>query len=211
MNIIDAIRKICEKENGFFDLFKPESLQEFITLTNDQRSVNLMTKLFHGSARSYLIELIKHAYDYKKYIDIIISSLVKDGLTIVEANQAITVFLTAFGFPEYRSNNNNSIKEFVSYQSNDFKTIYKGETINGKEYGLGIRYSYFENNPCGTDECVWIDGRMFGYNYATEIELQAYEVRKIGFVIDDYFYGKTKYFYDDGDVEYLDSKPLDIK
>ena len=43
---------------------------------------------------------------------------------------------------------------------------------------------------------------MFGYNYATEIELQAYEVRKIGFVIDDYFYGKTKYFYDDGDVEY---------
>ena len=212
LNIVDAIRKMCEPEQGFVELFdKEKSFGKLCELTDERKSLELFEKLFYGKARNNLIELINDSYQYKVYEKKILDELSSDGLSAQDSILALEIFYKTFGYPGYRDMDINIVKEFVSYDSGNFKSIYNGETINGQEYGVGIRKNYYEGKSCGFDECVWINGKMLGYCYALDIEFMAFETKKYGFVLNDYYIGKMKEKYSDGEEEYLDGKLLIIK
>lgn len=211
-NIICALRTMCESESGFVDLFnKNKSLAKLMTLTNDQKDIILFSKLFYGKARANLIALINDAYQYQKYAELILADLVSDGLSYADARAALDIFFITFGFPGYRGVTFNAILEFVSYDSGDFKTVYEGETVDGKEYGVGKRQNYYEGESCGFDECVWVAGRMIGYCYALEIEMGEYETKKYGFIVNDNFVGKYMTIYEDGEEGYMKGKPFVVE
>ena len=98
-----------------------------------------------------------------------------------------------------------------SYEKEKFKSIYKGETKDGKEYGVGIRNNYYDGKSCGWDECVWINGRMFGYCHSLDIEFEAYETKKYGFVVNDTYIGKYMNIYEDGEEGYMNGVELNLK
>ena len=114
--------------------------------------------------------------------------------------------MKAFGFLEYKNPKYSEILEFVSYDKGNFKSIYKGETIDGKEYGTGIRNNYYNGKSCGWDKCVWIEGRMLGYCHSLDIEFEAYETQKYGFVLNDSYIGKYMTIYEDGEEGYMKGK-----
>ena len=211
LDIISAIRKMCEPEQGFINLFGNQSIIRLNRLTDDKKSIALFEKLFFGKARSNLIKLIKDVYQYQKYEKLIINDLVEDGLNNIDAKEALEIFYKAFGFPGYRNIMLNPITEFVSYDSGKFKTIHNGETKDEQEYGVGIRKNYYEGKSCGWDECVWIQGRMLGYCHSLDIEFGAYETKKYGFVLNDNFVGKYMTIYENGDAEYMEGVSLDLK
>ena len=82
--------------------------------------------------------------------------------------------------------------------------------LNGIEYGVGIRNNYYEGKSCGWDECVWINGKMLGYCHSLEIEFEAYETKKYGFVLNDTYVGKYMTIYEDGTEEYMYGMALNI-
>lgn len=211
LNIIEAIRKMCEPEDGFVNLFKKESYNKLNELTDDKRSLELFSKLFYGKARKNLINLINDVYKYEFYTKKIIEDLISDGLTHSDSCDALNIFLKAFGFPGHRDAIFNPIKEFVSYESGSFKTVYKGETKNNQEYGVGVRNNYYDGRSCGWDECVWINGRMIGYCHSLDVEFIAFETYKYGFVLNDYFTGKYMTIYEDGTEEYMDGNSFNIE
>lgn len=209
MDIISAIRKVCEGEKGFYNLFdKAKSYDKLCALTDDKKAAELFTRLIYGKARGALVELIKNAYKYKDCEGAVIVALMGDGLSGEEAVKALEIFYKAFGFPDYREMDKakvSTLKDAV----NDLTIEYVGEVQGGKEYGVGARTCYYNGEFCNYDECVWINGVMNGYNSAREIEFGAFETRKIGFVADDNFVGNTKCIY--GEDEEIDSAmPLHI-
>lgn len=208
LDIVSAIRKLCEVEDGFVNLFKDESKDALNKICSDKDMVRLFSKLVHGKARTSLIELINDSYQYEKYGKQVIEDLIKDGLTVDEASIALEIFYKVFGYPEYRQMEN--VSEFVSYESDKFKCVHKGETIDGIEYGVGIRNNYYEDKSCGWDECVWINGKMLGYCHSLEIEFEAYETKKYGFVLNDTYVGKYMTIYEDGTEEYMYGMALNI-
>ncbi|MBR4031808.1 MAG: hypothetical protein IKJ07_03650 [Clostridia bacterium] len=211
LDIISAIRKMCEPESGFVDLFnKNKSYDTLLSLTDDKIGAELFSKLIYGRARGRLLTLINDAYEYEKYSDLIVSELVADGLPSSDAKATLETFFRAFGFPGYRDVTINPVTEFVSYEKENFKTVYKGETKDGKEYGIGIRNNFFEGESCGFDECVWISGRMLGYCHSLDIEFGAYKTQKYGFVLNDTYVGKYMTIYEDGEKGYMTSENLAI-
>lgn len=208
LDIVSAIRKLCEVENGFVNLFKDESKDALNNICSNKDMVRLFSKLVHGKARNSLIELINDSYQYEKYGKQVIEDLIKDGLTVDEASIALEIFYKVFGYPGYRQMEN--VSEFVSYETDKFKCVHKGETIDGIEYGVGIRNNYYEGKSCGWDECVWINGKMLGYCHSLEIEFEAYETKKYGFVLNDTYVGKYMTIYEDGTEEYMYGMALNI-
>ena len=124
-----------------------------------------------------------------------------DGLSSGDADRALEIFFRAFGFPGYRDMDEARGAEIGDGDSS-FRTEYTGEALNGKEHGVGARTCYYNGKWCNYDECVWIDGVMNGYMNAKDIEFEMFEVKKIGFVVDDHEVGKTKCF--SGEDEYYD-------
>jgi len=59
---------------------------------------------------------------------------------------------------------------------------------------------------------VWVDGVMYGYDNAKEMEFGMFEDKKIGFVVNDYLIGNTRII-PAGDNEPFDDtgKRLNIK
>lgn len=208
LDIVSAIRKLCEVEDGFVNLFKDESKDALNNICFDKDMVRLFSKLVHGKARTSLIELINDSYQYEKYGKQVIEDLIKDGLTVDEANTSLEIFYKVFGYPGYRQMEN--VSEFVSYETDKFKCVHKGETKDGIEYGVGIRNNYYEGKSCGWDECVWINGKMLGYCHSLEIEFEAYETKKYGFVLNDTYVGKYMTIYEDGTEEYMYGMALNI-
>ena len=211
LDIISAIRKLCEQEEGFINLFERSSIFRLNRLTEDKKSIDLFEKLFFGKARNNLIELIKDSYEYKKYAKQIIEDLTSDGLSQEEANRALEIFFRSFGYPEYRDQTFNPITEFVSYEKGNFKTIHKGETKDNQEYGIGIRNNFYDGKSCGWDECVWINGRMIGYCHSLDVEFGAFETKKYGFVLNDTYVGKYMTIYEDGEKEYMNGEKLNLE
>lgn len=210
MNIVDAIRKICESENGFRNLFdKNKSYEKLYSLTDDKKDVALAATLLYGKARRALLMLIKDTYNYKKHAINVEAFLQADGLSAGDAKLAMEIFYRAFGFPDYREMDKRKIAILVDGDDH-FRTTYTGEVKDGKEYGIGNRTCYFEGNLSNYDECVWINGVMTGYFYSKEIEFQAYETIKIGFVVEDYMVGDTMHICDE-DKEYLPGMKLGIE
>lgn len=212
LEIICAIRKICESEQGFKDLFaKNKSYNTLSNLVNNEYYLSLFMKLFYGKASNSLIELINDVYQYETISEKIIKDLISDGLSNSQAKEALEIFYRTFGFPGYRDIEINSISEFVSYEGDNFKTIYKGETKDGKEYGIGIRNNYYDGKSCGWDECTWINGKMFGYCQSLDIEFEAYETKKYGFIVNDTYIGKYMNIYEDGSEGYMKGEELNFK
>lgn len=210
MSIINVIRKMCEAESGFVDLFdKEKSYDRLMGLADDKREAELFARMLYGKARAGLIDLIGDAYEYEKYKKQIHAYLVEDGMSNEDARSALEIFLRAFGFPGYRDVTG-PVSEFVSYEKGDFRTVYNGETKNGREYGVGIRNNFFEGNSCGFDECVWIDGRMLGYCHSLDIEFGAYKTKKYGFVVNDNYVGKYMTIYEDGEKGYMKGKDIEL-
>lgn len=208
LDIVSAIRKLCEVEDGFVNLFKDESKDALNKICFDKDMVRLFSKLVHGKARTSLIELINDSYQYKIYGKQVIEDLINDGLTVDEANTSLEIFYKVFGYPGYRQMGN--VSEFVSYETDKFKCVHKGETKDGIEYGVGIRNNYYEGKSCGWDECIWINGKMLGYCHSFEIEFEAYETKKFGFVLNDTYVGKYMTIYEDGTEEYMYGMTLNI-
>lgn len=209
--IVVAIRKLCEKEHGFIDLFsKEKGFTQLCNLVGNTYELSLFEKLMYGKARDSLLTLIHDVYSYKEYEVKVLADLMSDGLTKEDAIKALEIFYTAFGFPNYREMIINPISEFTSYEKETFKTVYVGETLNGLEYGVGRRNNYFEGESCGWDECVWINGKMFGYCYSLDIEFKSYETKKYGFVVNDTYIGKYMNIYEDGEEGYMQGVNLDI-
>ena len=98
LDIVSAIRKLCEVEDGFVNLFKDESKDALNNICFDKDMVRLFSKLVHGKARTSLIELINDSYQYEKYGKQVIEDLIKDGLTVDEANTSLEIFYTIFSF-----------------------------------------------------------------------------------------------------------------
>lgn len=212
LDIVSAIRKICEAEHGFEDLFdKNKSYGMLCDLVDNKHELSLATNLFYGKARNSLIELINDVYKYLEISEKVINDLVSEGLTVIEAKEALEIFYRAFGFPGYRDTSISTVSEFVSYEKEKFQSIYKGETKDGKEYGVGIRNNYYDGKSCGWDECVWINGRMFGYCHSLDIEFEAYETKKYGFVVNDTYIGKYMNIYEDGEEGYMNGVDLNLK
>ena len=202
MDIISAIRELCKGDKGFENMFdKKKSGGKLASLTGGDRDAELFEALLHGKARSALIEMINDAYNFKEYAVKAHGLLMKDGLSAMDAKRALEIFFTAFGFPGYRDMDESRVAELTDGDSS-FSTEYKGEVLNGKEHGIGARTCYSHGKWCHYDECVWINGVMNGYLSAKDLELSAFEVQKIGFVIDDHEVGKTKCF--SGEDEYYD-------
>ena len=203
MDIIPAIRELCKGDKGFENMFdKKKSGGKLGTLTNGSRDAELFEALLYGKARSALIEMINDAYNFKEYAVKAHGLLMKDGLSAMDAKRALEIFFTAFGFPGYREMDQSKVSTLSDTVGSDFKVEYEGEVLNGKEYGVGARTCYSHGKWCHYDECVWIDGVMNGYLSAKDLEFSAFEVQKIGFVVDDHEVGKTKCF--SGEDEYYD-------
>ncbi len=202
MDIISAIRELCKGDKGFENMFdKAKSDGKLASLTDGDRDADLFEALIYGKARSALIEMINDAYNYKEYAVKAHGLLMKDGLSAMDAKKALEIFFKAFGFPDYRHIDKSRIGMTITEDGN-FKTEYTGEIREGKEHGVGVRTCYHNEKWCHYDECVWIDGVMNGYMSAKDIEFSAFEVQKIGFVVDDHEVGKTKCF--SGEDEYYD-------
>ena len=203
MDIIPAIRELCKGDKGFENMFdKKKSGGKLGTLTNGSRDAELFEALLYGKARSALIEMINDAYNFKEYAVKAHGLLMKDGLSALDAKRALEIFFTAFGFPGYRKMDQSKVSTLSNTVGSDFKVEYEGEVLNGKEHGIGTRTCYSHGKWCHYDECVWIDGVMNGYLSAKDLEFSAFEVQKIGFVVDDHEVGKTKCF--SGEDEYYD-------
>ncbi len=203
MDIIPAIRELCKGDKGFENMFdKKKSGGKLAKLTDGDRDANLFEALLYGKARSALIEMINDAYNFKEYAVKAHGLLMKDGLSAMDAKKALEIFFEAFGFPGYREMDQSKVSTLSDTVGNDFKVEYEGEVVNGKEHGVGARTCYSHGKWCHYDECVWIDGVMNGYLSAKDLEFSAFEVQKIGFVIDDHEVGKTKCF--SGEDEYYD-------
>lgn len=203
MDIIWAIRELCKGDKGFENMFdKAKSGGKLSTLTNGSRDAELFEALLYGKARNALIEMINDAYNFKEYAVKAHGLLMKDGLSAMDAKRALEIFFTAFGFPGYREMDQSKISTVSDTVGSDFKVEYEGEVVNGKEHGVGARTCYSHGKWCHYDECVWIDGVMNGYLSAKDLEFSAFEVQKIGFVVDDHEVGKTKCF--SGEDEYYD-------
>lgn len=202
---------MCESESGFVDLFnKEKSYDKLVKLTDDRRGAELLSRLLYGRARAGLIKLVGDAFEYEKYSKLIKDELIADGLSPSDATEALGIFLRAFGFPGYRDEFINPIGEFVSYESEKFRTVYKGEMKDGREYGVGVRHNFYDGDSCGFDECVWIEGRMLGYCYSSEVEFGAFESKKYGFVLNDCYVGKYMIVHEDGECEYMEGVALRI-
>lgn len=202
MDIIWAIRELCKGDKGFENMFdKKKSGGKLSSLTNGSRDAELFEALLYGKARGALVEMINDAYNFKEYAVKAHGLLVKDGLSALDAKRALEIFFKAFGFPGYREIDKSKIGVTIDEDGN-FKTEYAGEVRDGKEHGVGARTCYYNGKWCHYDECVWIDGVMNGYLSAKDLEFSAFEVQKIGFVVDDHEVGKTKCF--SGEDEYYD-------
>ncbi len=203
MDIIPAIRELCKGDKGFENMFdKKKSGGKLGTLTNGSRDAELFEALLYGKARSALIEMINDAYNFKEYAVKAHGLLMKDGLSAMDAKRALEIFFAAFGFPGYREMDQSKVSTLSDTVGSDFKVEYEGEVLNGKEHGVGVRTCYSHGKWCHYDECAWIDGVMNGYLCAKDLEFSAFEVQKIGFVVDDHEVGKTKCF--SGEDEYYD-------
>ena len=204
MDMVSAIRKVCEKENGFKLLFdEKKSVAIIKDLCQDKKLVFLFQKLFHGEAKMKLLDLINHVYDYKQKERDILFVLVQDGLSLGESKQILNIFYETFGFHEYRNIKNECILEDGD---NRFKTVYKGEVVNGKEYGVGIRKCYYHGKESNIDECVWINGKMIGYCQSKDIEFGYFETFKTSFVVEDLMVGSVKNTY--GSTTYIEDFTL---
>ena len=211
MDIICAIRELCKGENGFENMFnKSKSMGKLGKLTGGSKDARLYEALIFGSAREALIELILDAYDFKEYEPEIKGALVSDGLSAGEAKRALEILYKAFGFPGYRKIDRSKEQTIIDNDGKS-RTEYRGEAENGKEHGVGVRNFYYEGKWCSLDECVWIDGVMCGYDYAKELEFGAFEDKKFGFVVNNYFVGRFKYIYSDGEESYEQGMKLNIR
>ena len=203
MDIISAIRELCKGDKGFENMFdKAKSGGKLAKLTSDVRDADLFEALLYGKARSALIEMINDAYNFKEYAVKAHGLLMKDGLSAMDGKRALEIFFATFGFPGYRKMDQSKVSTLSDTVGSDFKVEYEGEIVNGKEHGVGARTCYYNDKWCHYDECVWIDGVMNGYLSAKDLEFSAFEVQKIGFVVDDHEVGKTKCF--SGEDEYYD-------
>ena len=202
MDIISAIRELCKGDKGFENMFdKVKSGGKLAKLTGGDHDAELFEALLYGGARGALVEMINDAYNFKEYAVKAHGLLMKDGLSAPQAKRALEIFFKAFGFPGYREIDKSKIGVTIDEDGN-FKTEYAGEVRYGKEHGVGARTCYYNGKWCHYDECVWIDGVMNGYLSAKDLEFSAFEVQKIGFVVDDHEVGKTKCF--SGEDEYYD-------
>ena len=193
MDIVTAIRKLCEGENAFHDLFdKTKTYEKLLALADDKKDAELFGALLYGSARDTIVEMINDAYNFKQYAVKAHGLLVSDGLDAADAKRAIEIFFKAFGFPGYREMDPSKVSTVSDTISENFTTEYEGEVLGGKEYGVGTRTCYSNGKWCSYDECVWIDGVMIGYDFAKEIEFGAFEDQKIGFVVNDNFVGNIR-------------------
>ena len=195
MNMIDAIRALCKGENGFVNMFDPARSQgKLARFTEGHVDSILFETMLYGQAKSALLELIHDSYNFKAYITWIHSLLMDDGMSEAEAKRTLDYFFTAFGFPGYRQVDPAKVSTVSDTVGENFKVEYEGEVENGKEYGVGARNCYHHGKWCSLDECVWVSGVMIGYDFAKEIEFGAFEIQKIGFVVEDYFVGNIKCF-----------------
>ena len=203
MDIVTAIRKLCEGKNAFHDLFdKTKTYDKLLALSDDKKDAELFGALLYGKARNTLLEMINDAYNFKQYAVKAHGLLVSDGLDAADAKRAIEIFFKAFGFPGYRDMDESRVAELTDGDSS-FSTEYKGEVLNGKEHGVGARTCYYNGKWCNYDECVWIDGVMCGFDNAKEVEFGAFEDQKIGFVVNDNFVGNIRI------IPAGDSEPFD--
>ena len=193
MDIVRAVRKLCEGENGFRNLFdKDKTYDKLYGLVDDKTDAALFAKLFYGKARPALLELINDVYNYKEHGAKVTQLLMSDDLDMFAANRALVIFYRAFGFPGYRQMDPAKVSTVSDTIGENFKVEYEGEVQDGKEYGVGTRTCYSNGKWCNYDECVWIDGVMCGYDYAKELEFGAFEDQKIGFVVNDNFVGNIR-------------------
>ena len=103
MDIVSAIRKLCEGKNAFRDLFdKMKTYDKLLALADDKKDAELFGALLYGKARNTLLEMINDAYNFKQYAVKAHGLLVSDGLDAADAKRAIEIFFKAFGFPGYR-------------------------------------------------------------------------------------------------------------
>ena len=211
MNIIWVIREFCVGENGFKDLFdRGKSYEKLLNGADDKKDAALFASLLYGSARGTLLQLIHDVYHYETYAEIIVQELLADGMNAAEAKRALEIFYEAFGFPNYRRLDESKLGTVVTGDER-FKTEYQGEVRDGKEHGVGARTCYYNGKWCNYDECVWVNGVMYGYDNAKEVEFGMFEDRKIGFVVNDYLIGKIRIFASSGE-EFDDiGKTLDIR
>lgn len=211
MDVISAVRELCRGKGGFEGMFDRElSGGKLSKLTGGSRDAELYETLIFGSARAKLIELILDAYNYKEYAPDVYVALITDGLSPDEAKRALEIFYTAFGFPGYRRIDPAREQTLID-EDGKARTEYRGETEGGREHGVGVRNFYYEGKWCSLDECVWIDGAMCGYEYAKELELGAFEDKKIGFLVNNYFVGRFKCLYSDGEESYETGVKLNVK
>ncbi|MBQ8863109.1 MAG: hypothetical protein IJV67_06115 [Clostridia bacterium] len=211
MDIICAVRELCKGENGFEDMFnKAKSGGKLGRLTGGSADARLYETLIYGSARGKLLELISDAYNHKEYAPEIKKLLVSDGLSKAEAEKALKIFYTAFGFPGYRKTDASKEQTIIDDRGS-YRTEYRGDAEDGKEHGVGVRNFYYHGKWSSMDECVWIDGVMCGYDSAKELEFGAFEDRKFGFVVNDCFVGRFKCLFSDGSESYESGGKLKIK
>lgn len=211
MNIIWAVRELCRGDGGFENMFDREkSGGKLAELTGDSRDAELFETLIYGEARSTLIDMICDAYNYNTFENTIHAKLMSDGLDFTDAKRALEIFYTAFGFPEYRDTDKSRIAILLDGDER-FSTEYVGEAIDGKEHGVGVRTCYYNGKWCSRDECVWINGEMTGFDNAKEMEFEAFEDHKMGFVVNNNFVGRFKCIFSDGTESYEPGVKLNIR
>lgn len=211
MNLIWAIRELCSGEDGFENLFdQEETYQRLIDLSDDKKEATLFAVLLYGRARPTLIEMIHDVSNYKAYAVKIQGDLVNSGMSEADAKRTIEIFYEAFGFPEHRRCDPARVGVVIS-ENGDFRSEYQGEVKDGKAHGIGIRNCYYNGKWCDYDEGVWVNGAMCGYDSVRELELEMFENRKIGFVVDDGFIGKTKVIPAEDEEFYELGRKLDIQ
>ena len=204
MNIVRAIRQLCEGENAFRDLFnKARSYGKLAALTDDKKEAELFAALIYGKARTALLELINDVYNYEQHAAVVREALLSDGLGTADTKRALEIFYMTFGFPGYREVDTSKVSTLTDTIGDDFRVEYEGEIQGGKEYGVGVRNCYYHGKWCSRDECVWINGVMTGYNSLKEMEFGAFETKKVGFVVEDNFVGNIQCFY--GEDEEIDA------
>ena len=135
--------------------------------------------------------------------------MVFEGMSEDEAKHALDIFYEAFGFPGYRRSDPARVSTLVS-DDGKFRTEYRGEIRDGKEHGVGERNCYYNGRWCSSDEAVWSDGVICGYDKAKEEEFGFID-KKEGFVAGDCMIGKIRVTPSDSEAFDDIGKTLDIQ
>lgn len=199
MTIVEALRKIVAKEE-LKVLFGDKLEKAILSLDGSlTKEASRFAVAYHSGATDHLRQACNEPWEWETHFNSAIKALVGYGMDEQEAGETVGYFGEAFGFPDYCQAKPALHGKLVN-KTKESEFIYEGDVVNGKENGVGKRDYYYNGRLVNKEECIWIEGEMYGYWTCYELAFECVEMTKIGFLYKDNIQVE-RITYDDGEVE----------